>query len=236
MKISMKNRKIGYTYGSVSGHFSFRKEKSISFESTLEMDLLTLLEFNANVLDVIEQPTTIEYTNSNGRRVTYTPDFLVYFKTQTSPYIDHRFSKPLLIEVKPHDILCKKFTELKPKFKIATKYAHANGYVFKIYDERRIRGQELNNIKFLKRYANEIFDTYETERILSHLHKVGHTAIDHLLLSLYATDIQQGTALRHIWNMLSTQQLSCDIRLPLTLHTVVWVNTIQDDDTHLEGF
>ncbi len=26
----MKNRKIGYTYSSVSGHFAFRKEKSIS--------------------------------------------------------------------------------------------------------------------------------------------------------------------------------------------------------------
>ena len=37
----MKNRKIGYTYSSVSGHFAFRNKKSISFESTLERDLLT---------------------------------------------------------------------------------------------------------------------------------------------------------------------------------------------------
>ena len=56
MKISMKKRKIGYTYGSVSGHFSFRKQKSIAFESTLERDLLTLLEFNESVDDGIGQP------------------------------------------------------------------------------------------------------------------------------------------------------------------------------------
>ena len=77
MKISMKNRKIGYVYGSVSGHFSFRKEKSIAFESTLERDLLYLLEFNDSVIDVEEQPFTIEYTNHNGKLVTYTPDFFV---------------------------------------------------------------------------------------------------------------------------------------------------------------
>ena len=71
MKISMKKRKIGYTYGSVSGHFAFRKQKSIAFESTLERDLLTLLEFNDSVHDVIEQPLTIEYINHNGRSVTY---------------------------------------------------------------------------------------------------------------------------------------------------------------------
>lgn len=80
MKISMKKRKIEYTYGSVSGHFAFRKQKSIAFESTLERDLLTLLEFNDSVDDVIEQPITIEYLNHNDKLVSYTPDFLVYFK------------------------------------------------------------------------------------------------------------------------------------------------------------
>ena len=59
MKISMKKRKIGYSYGSVSGHFAFHKQKSIAFESTLERNLLTLLKFNDSVDDVIEQPLTI---------------------------------------------------------------------------------------------------------------------------------------------------------------------------------
>ena len=67
MKISTKIRKIGYAYGSVSRHFAFRKEKSIAFKATPERDLLTLLEFNDSVSDVIEQPVTIEYTNDNGR-------------------------------------------------------------------------------------------------------------------------------------------------------------------------
>jgi len=100
----MKKRKIGYTYGSVSGHFPFRKQRSIAFESTLERDLLVMLEFNDSVYDVVEQPVTIEYTNKNGRETTYTPDFLVYFE-QPDEIITKIRRKPLLIEVKPHNIL-----------------------------------------------------------------------------------------------------------------------------------
>lgn len=121
----MKNRKIGYTYSSVSGHYAFRKEKSIAFESTLERDLLTILEFNSSVFDVTEQPITIEYINKNSREVTYTPDFLVLFNDPNElTNITSVSRKPLLIEVKPRDILIKKWNILKPKFQIATKYAN----------------------------------------------------------------------------------------------------------------
>lgn len=225
MRISMKNRKIGYTYGSVSGHFSFRKEKSIAFESTLERDLLTLLEYNDMVLDVIEQPVTIEYINHNGRATTYTPDFLVYFKSPQSNNISAPYSKPMLIEVKPSEILSKKFSELRPKFKIGTKYAMENGFVFKIYDEKRIRGQDLKNISFIARHKNLQYDSDEEERILEHLKAIGHTTVDHLLAHLYVTDTQRGIGLGQVWHLLSNKKIACDISLPLGQHTVIWLNT-----------
>lgn len=232
MKISMKSRKIGYTYGSVSGHFSFRREKSIAFESTLERDLLTLLEFNDMVLDVIEQPVTIEYVNQNGRAVTYTPDFLVYFKSPATNNISDPFAKPMLIEVKPSEILDKKFCELRPKFKIGMKYAMENGFVFKIYDEKRIRGQDLKNIQFIARHKYLQYDQDEEERILSHLKAVGHTAVDHLLAYLYVTETQRGIALGQVWNLLANKKIACDMSLPLGQHSVVWLNT---DESCEEG-
>ena len=180
----MKNRKIGYTYGSISGNFSFRKEKSIAFESLLEKDLLTLLEYNQKVLDVIEQPVTLEYINSNGREASYTPDFLVYFKTNNNQRTLSLYDKPLLIEVKPHDVLRKKFNELRPKFKIAMKYAMENGFTFKIYDEKKIRGVYFRNISFLERYKTFQYDSYEEKYILEHIDKLGQTSIDHLLAYL----------------------------------------------------
>ena len=66
MKISHKNRKIGYTYGSTSGKFMFRNKKIILFESLLEKSFLQVLEFNDMVLDVVEQPFTIETETTKG--------------------------------------------------------------------------------------------------------------------------------------------------------------------------
>jgi hypothetical protein len=225
----MKNRKIGYTYGSVSGVCSFRKEKSIAFESTLERDLITLISFNDSVSDIIEQPLTIEYTNANGRETTYTPDFLVHFK-QPETTIFNTKHKSLLIEVKPRNILRKNFQQLKPKFKIAMKYAQQNDMIFKIYDEGRIRGEYFRNISFLKRYQNLKYDESEEQRILEYLEMVGNTAIDHIIEYLYATSVQKGIALGHIWHLMANKKIVCLFDEPLNQSTVVWLSDSMNTD------
>lgn len=225
----MKNRKIGYTYGSVSGVCSFRKEKSIAFESTLERDLITLMGFNDSVSDIIEQPLTIEYTNANGRDTTYTPDFLVHFK-QPETTIFNTKHKSLLIEVKPRNILRKNFQQLKPKFKIAMKYAQQNDMIFKIYDEGRIRGEYFRNISFLKRYQNLKYDESEEQRILEYLEMVGNTAIDHIIEYLYATSVQKGIALGHIWHLMANKKIVCLFDEPLNQSTVVWLSDSMNTD------
>ena len=219
----MKNRKIGYTYGSLSGVCSFRKEKSVAFESTLERDLIILMEFNDSVSDIVEQPLTIEYTNQNGRETTYTPDFLVYFKQPETALLDVKY-KPLLIEVKPRRKIQKYFKELKPKFKIAMKYARENDMIFKIYDENKIRGAYFKNISFLKRYKNLKYDESEEKRILEYLGMVGNTAIDHIVEYLYATNIQKGIALGQIWNLIANKKILCLYKQPLNQTTIVWLN------------
>lgn len=223
MKISMKNRKIGYTYGSVSGHFSFRKQKSIAFESTLERDLLTLLEFNDSVEDVVEQPLTIEYENHNGRTVTYTPDFLVYFKEPDAALLRLQ-RKPLLIEVKPTDKLQKHFQELRPRFKVAVQYAHANDMIFKIYDEKRIRTQYLKNIIFLKRYKKLEYQEEDENLILAYIHSVGNISIEYVLETLSTTKEQKALMLSNIWSLLAHKKILCHFDKTLNLQTEVWIN------------
>jgi len=223
MKISTKNRKIGYTYGSVSGHFAFRKEKSIAFESTLERDLLTLLEFNDSVSDVIEQPVTIEYVNDNGRDVTYTPDFLVFFNESDAELL-HPQRKPILIEVKPRDRLIKDWDKLKKKFQIGIKYAHANDMIFKVYDESRIRNTYLKNVLFLKRYKRLTYNEDGTIEILSLVHANGSLSVEHILEHISATQEQKGIALGLIWNMVAHKQLLCLLDSPLNIKTLVWLN------------
>lgn len=223
MKISTKNRKIGYTYGGISGHFAFRKEKSIAFESTLERDLLTLLEFNDSVSDVIGQPVTIEYTNKNGRDVTYTPDFLVFFNEPSADLLRMQ-RKPLLIEVKPRAKLTKYWDKLKKKIQIGIQYAHANDMIFKVYDESRIRNMYLKNIQFLKRYKRLTYNEEDAMNILSLVYSNGALPIGHILEHLFVTQEQKGIALGQIWNMLANKQLLCSMETPLNIKTLVWTN------------
>ncbi|TLS95215.1 TnsA endonuclease N-terminal domain-containing protein [Aliarcobacter cibarius] len=152
MKISHKNRKIGYTYGSTSGKFMFRNKKIILFESLLEKSFLQVLEFNDMVLDVVEQPFTIETQTTKGNKGSYTPDFLIYFKEPelrtTNPI------KPIVAEVKPSKKLIQNRIELKQKFKSAIKFCNEQEFRFKIFNENRIRSTEVDNIVFLNRYKD----------------------------------------------------------------------------------
>jgi len=223
MKISMKKRKIGYTYGSVSGHFAFRKQKSIAFESTLERDLLTLLEFNDSVEDVIEQPLTIEYVNHNGRTVTYTPDFLVDFKEAEASLLK-RPRKPLLIEVKPREKLQKHFTELKSRFKVAMRYAHANDMIFKIYDESKIRTPYLKNILFLKRYKRLTYREEDESNILAYINSSGSITVEAVIEYLFISKEQKSLGLGQIWNLLANKKLLCNFNKTFDKQTIVWVN------------
>ncbi|WP_457598254.1 Tn7 transposase TnsA N-terminal domain-containing protein, partial [Hydrogenimonas sp.] len=173
---------------------------------------MSILEFNDAVLDVVEQPFTIEYTNANGMEALYTPDFLVDFRLTGSgrrfvhPDREVPCPKPLLIEVKPRAMLKKKFAELRPKFKAAMAYAAANDMIFKIYDESRIHGPYFDNVKFLRRYRRYRYDRVEEERLIGMIEALGHCPIDMLLVSLYATEEQKGMALGHVYHLLATKK------------------------------
>lgn len=232
MKISLKNRKANYTYGSSSGYYPFRGEKSIWYESTLERDLLILLEYNDMVLDIEEQPITIEYTNSNGNVVPYTPDFIITFKSLPLYGSQTPYPKPLLIEVKPNEILKKNFPILRERFKIAIRYAQENDYIFKIYDENKIRGVEFENISFLKRYKKMFFEQREEKRILDYLKAIGHTQIDHLLEVLYSTKTQQAIALSHLYHLIHHKKVGIDIVQPINEWSTIWLNV---NETYEEG-
>lgn len=233
MKISVKNRKIGYTYGSVSGIYSFREEKTIQYESLLEKDFIHLMNFNDRVLDITEQPFTIEYETENGKTNTYTPDFLVEFK-QPSYLNPQKLIKPLLVEVKPKEKILKNWMSLKPKFRQAIKLCKKRDYHFKIFNENRIRSQELKNIIFLDRYKNYNANYSMIEQIVDHLKLIGNTTIEYLIVHLFTTDLQKGNAIAHIWFLIKSKVITCDLTKKLTSNTVIWLNEKRYKDIGIE--
>lgn len=214
-------RRIKPTRRSVSGVYMFRDQTAIPFESTLERDFLVRMEFIPNVLDIIAQPVSIPFKDSQGRNAKYTPDYLVYYQLG-----DHHFNnypRPMLVEVKPAAEWRANWRKWSSKWKRARQHAFNQGWEFRIYDESRIRDQTFENIKFLERFQRMSFPEQESSWILDNLREMG-SAPFHYLLARHFMGKYRAEGVAHLWHLLSTRRLDCDMTEPLNDQTQFWVN------------
>jgi hypothetical protein len=171
-------------------------------------------------LDVIPQPIQIPFTGKNGQAYLYTPDFLVYYRLgDCSP---ENYPKPLLVEVKPEAAWREHWKDWLPKWKSARRYAREQGWEFRILDESRIRDQVLENIRFLERYKRMQFPTEESCWVIDNLREMGCATMDYLL-ARHFMGIYRGEGIAHIWHLLATRKLECDITRPFNEFTELWV-------------
>lgn len=217
-------RRIGVTRRSISGIYAFRGETAIPFESTLERDFIIRNEFCLTVLEVIPQPIQIPFVASNGQTYTYTPDFLVYYRLGNMGY--EEYPKPLLVEVKPRSEWKQHWREWLPKWKAAYRYAKEQGWDFHIHDESRIRDQVLENIRFLDRYKRTQFPIEEARCVIESVKQMGGAPF-HYILAKHFMGIYKAEGIAHIWHLLATRQFDCDISLPLSDFTELWVPTYE---------
>lgn len=131
----------------------------------------------------------------------------------------------MLVEVKPREIIRKKWRELRPKFRAATRYAARNDMIFRIFDESRIRTVFLENVRIVRRYLRFEYSEFEEERLLNWVAALGHCTIDILLTTLrYSTFRERSEGLGHIYSLIARKMLVCDMYEPLGLDTVVWLS------------
>jgi len=101
-------RRITESHRSITGKKPSKKTgNSHRFESALERDYITLLEFDDQVDYYIEQSLAIHYLHDGNDRV-YTPDFFVVYKSSAN-------TKPLLSEIKYKADLALHEADYKPK-------------------------------------------------------------------------------------------------------------------------
>ena len=205
---------------SVTGFQSWRGQLSIQYESTLERDFLIRQEFSLAVSQVISQPCVIPFTTHSGRAAEYTPDFLVIYRADSAP-LSHQ-SRPILVEVKPESEWREHWREWLPKWKAARRYAVAQGWTFRIMDESRIRTQALANIVFLRRYRESVYPRQESDWIVSSVREMGAATFDYLLAKHFQ-GIYAAEGVAHLWSLLASRRLDCDICLPLAGETELWV-------------
>jgi len=96
------------------------------------------------------------------------------------------------------------------------------GWEFHIYDESRIRDQKLKNIQFLERYKRSHFSFEESHEIIESIRLMGSTTVDYLLAKHFMGNYRaQGIA--HIWHLLSTRRIECNMHQSLNNFTEFWV-------------
>ena len=214
-----QQRKIRPTRRSVSGIYVFKGRLPVPYESTLERDFLIRSEFSPHVLKIVSQPVRIPFTGNNGQTYTYTPDFLVFQNPES-------LLKPLLIEVKPRRHWRLHWRQWRPKWKAAIRYAKSRGWLFRIQDETRIRDIVFANIQSLAIYKRMRFTEQESRRIIDAVARTEPVTARHLINNLHVDKA-------HLWHLLATRRLDCDLTSPLDNLTPFW--TLPDNGEPIHG-
>lgn len=212
----MPVRKILKNYRNVTGLVSRTNGSMVAFESTLERDYYSLLDWNPHVSAYEEQPVTLEYTDSVGKDRRYTPDVLVH-------YLDPQ-RKPLLVEIKYHSDLRENWDELSEKLSAAHHFAKEKGWRFRIVTERSIRTPFLKNIKYLKRYRRSSgIDLEVKEILLKHLGDSLSMTPAGLLSFIRGGLIRRESALYTLWQLIASGEVQTDLSTPISQSSRIWI-------------
>lgn len=221
MKYKEPVRKIKTNRRSSRGYYAFRGVDCIAHESTAERDFVMRMEFDADVSTVVSQPVQLTYADALGVERRYTPDYLVYFKTPNR--------KPMLVEVKERVELVEKFDKLRFKFASAFAAAKENGWIFKIYDERRIRGLFLENIRKLRNYsANSVSDDDRNDLVHA-ISLLAPIPVKKFLEHYTASRQEYLSNISRIWWLAINHHIELDLSDPLSEATLI-VGAKKTDD------
>lgn len=212
----MAVRIISKNYRNVTGIAASSKAGGAAqFESTLERDFLSLLEFSPEVKNIDPQPVKIEWVDANGCRRSYTPDVFVEF-------LESAGKRPWLCEVKYRSELLEKWAEFRPKFKAAFCFAKEQGWRFKIVTEREIRTPHLANARFLTGFRRTIPDAVGVQDILGYLNKIHEATPRDLIEAIRPDATGQAQLISVLWHLVATFQIGVDLHKPLTMKSHIW--------------
>jgi hypothetical protein len=183
---------------------------------------MQLLDFDSCVERYCEQPITIEYIHK-GKIRHYTPDVLVYYHENSD--ISAKNRSPLLGEVKYRADLKQYWTELKPKFIAASRYAAEQGWQFKLITEREIRTDYLTNVRFLRHYTGPHVQItqMDQELLISLLRAIRFTTGEELLLMATSVHAKRAELLYTLWHLIAMGLVHCDLTTVLSLQSGIWI-------------
>lgn len=210
-------RQIPLNRRSVTGLVPSRKNQTmVAFESTLERDFVTLLEFDLRVVAYQEQPVRIRYVAPGGRTVTGFPDFLA---TRRECDGEESFA---LYDIKYRREIFERWRELKPRLKAARQYATSQGWLYRIMTEVEIRTPYLHNAKFLLPYQRCAPSCQDADKLIHALARMRQSTPAELIAACERDRYDQARLIPTLWNLVAARFVGTDLNLPLTMASPLW--------------
>lgn len=216
LDLSQPVRPLKPSRRSLTGRVSIDSGSRVGFESSLERDWLTAMDFDPTVRLIREQPFSFYY-ELEGERRRYTPDILV------ESVSSHGVVSTVVYEVKLLEELRAEWLRYRPRFKAAVHYCRARGWRFKIVTEREIRTPFLKNAKFLRRYRTMQPQPLIAQQLLYTLKALGETTPQALLAAAYLSSETRMGAIPQLWRLVALRQIGTMLDEALTMQSPIWL-------------
>lgn len=190
---------------------SLKMGRMISFESTVERDLIYILDYDQSISEFEEQPISIEYYRE-GKKHHYTPDF--YAKVNDQDW---------LYECKPEKFI--NTADNEDKFEIARLWCYEKGWNFKVITAEELRnGCYLKNIQYLTPFARFSLSSALRIKIFTILSlEYNPISIDNLISKI--TEFDHDQILSTLFQMAFYQEVLFPIEYePISFQTCIWIN------------
>ncbi len=207
-------RQIPPNRRSVTGLVPSRKNGTmVEFESALERDLVTRLEFDPTVVSYHEQPLEIFYGEGKGRPGV--PDFHIV-------RLVGGVEQNILCDVKYRREIFERWRELKPRLKAARLAALERGWAYRIYTEVEIRTPHLHNARFLLPYQRCAPNASDADALLGALGALRETTPCDLIRAVSDDRADQARLIPTMWKLVADRFVGADLELPLTMSSRIW--------------
>jgi len=209
----MSVRKIKKSYISCVGYFkSYKNNKQLAFESILERDFFTVLEFEEDVMSYEEQPFKINY-QLNGATTRYTPDVLVTYDDGSQKVFEIKYQD----EIDSTQELQHKLYVLKDEL------LEQKSLAFEVFTDTNLNDIYLKNIQFLYRYAFLQQNDELTTKVSNAINNQNSSVSVKSLLSSITTDQnEQLKVIPYIWHEVFKNNSLINMYEKITMSSMIY--------------
>ena len=175
---------------------------------------MVLVRSDPDFLTFNAQPVVVPMTRPDGRPARpYRPDGLVQWKSGKTPW---------LVEVKYRADCSGQWRVLRRKFRAASDFAGARGWVFKVFTDDRIRGPLLQNLQFLEDYGRRRARP-KLEMLVRSAIASGESTPADVVSAVASKGVSSADVLPSLWRLIARRVVHIDFGKKLTMASKVWI-------------